>query len=53
MRETIDRDQKNKDKSGVLAFQVHKGPPMKVQFRKIRYEPLEPKQKKDKASKDE
>jgi hypothetical protein len=52
MSETIDRDQKNKDKSGVLAFQVHKGPPMTVQFRKIRYEPLEPKQKKNKSSAD-
>jgi 3-keto-disaccharide hydrolase len=50
MSETIDRDQKNKDKSGVLAFQVHKGPPMTVQFRKIRYEPLEPKKKKGDAS---
>jgi len=52
MSETIDRDQKNKDKSGVLAFQVHKGPPMTVRFRKVRYEPLEPKQKKDKSSED-
>jgi hypothetical protein len=50
MSETIDRDQKNKDKSGVLALQVHAGPPMTVQFRKIRYEPLERRQKKDDAS---
>jgi Domain of Unknown Function (DUF1080) len=51
MSETIDRDQKNRDKSGVLALQVHAGPPMTVKFRKFQYEPLEPKTPKDKASK--
>jgi 3-keto-disaccharide hydrolase len=43
MSETVDRDRKNRDKSGVLAFQVHAGPPMTIEFRKIRYEKLEPK----------
>jgi hypothetical protein len=43
MSETIDRDQKHRAKSGVLALQVHAGPPMTVKFRKLRYEPLEPK----------
>jgi hypothetical protein len=50
MSETIDRDQKNKDRSGVLAFQVHKGPPMTVRFRNIRYEPLDPRNGKRGAS---
>ena len=51
MSETIDRDKKNRDKSGVLAFQVHAGPPMKVQFRNLKFEPLEPKAQKEKAEK--
>ena len=33
MSETIDRDRKHRAKSGVLALQVHAGPPMTVQFR--------------------
>ncbi len=49
MSETIDRDQKHRAMSGVLALQVHAGPPMTVQFRNIRYEPLEPKSKDAKA----
>ncbi len=48
MSETIDRDKKNRDKSGVLALQIHAGPPMTVQFRKIQLEPLEPKAKNSK-----
>ena len=51
MSETIDREREKRAKSGVLAFQVHAGPPMTVKFRKLQYEPLEPKalarQKKD------
>jgi len=43
MSETIDRDEKHRAKSGVLALQVHAGPPMTVRFRKIKYEPLESK----------
>lgn len=49
MSETIDRDQKERDKSGVLALQVHAGPPMTIQFRNLRLETLEPKPKKPKA----
>lgn len=48
MSETIDRDRQHRAKSGVLALQVHAGPPMKVQFRKLRLEPLEPRQAKKK-----
>ena len=52
MSETIDRDQTNRDKSGVLALQIHSGPPMTVEFRKLQYEKLEPKaKKKNKAKK--
>lgn len=51
MSETIDRDQKERDKSGVLALQVHAGPPMTIQFRNIRLETLEAKPKKPKAEK--
>jgi hypothetical protein len=51
MSETIDRDQKNRDKTGVLAFQVHAGPPMTVEFRKIHYEKLEPRAEKKAAAK--
>lgn len=50
MSETIDRDQKERDKSGVLALQVHAGPPMTIQFRNIRLETLESKPKKPKAA---
>jgi hypothetical protein len=45
MSETIDRDRKERDRSGVLALQVHAGPPMMVRFRKIRLEKLEPRQR--------
>lgn len=51
MSETIDRDQKERDKSGVLALQVHAGPPMTIQFRNIRLETLEAKPKKPKTEK--
>ena len=33
--EVIDHDKKNQDLSGVLALQLHAGPPMKVQFKDI------------------
>ena len=52
MSETIVRDQKNRDKCGVLALQIHSGPPMTVEFRNLQYEKLEPKaKKKNKAKK--
>jgi hypothetical protein len=35
MSETVDRDKEKKAQSGVLALQVHKGPPMTVRFRNI------------------
>lgn len=41
MSETIDEEGKNLSQSGVLALQVHAGPPMTVKFRKIVYEPIE------------
>lgn len=34
--ELVDNDKKMRRDSGVLALQLHQGPPMKVQFRKIR-----------------
>lgn len=34
--ETIDEDAKNRALSGLLALQLHAGPPMKVQFKNIR-----------------
>jgi hypothetical protein len=40
MSETIDRERDKRAKSGVLALQVHQGPPMTVRFRKIRLERL-------------
>lgn len=51
MSETIDRDQKERDQAGVLALQVHAGPPMTIQFRNIKLETLEAKPKKPKAEK--
>jgi hypothetical protein len=41
MSETIDEEQQNLRKSGVLALQVHAGPPMTVKFRKIVFDPIE------------
>ena len=38
--EVIDNDQKNHDFSGVLALQLHAGPPMTVQFKDIRLKRL-------------
>jgi hypothetical protein len=34
--EVTDNDPKNAPKSGLIALQIHKGPPMKVEFRDIR-----------------
>jgi hypothetical protein len=43
MSVTIDRDAKNAVKEGVLALQVHAGPPMTVRFRNIRLEKVDAK----------
>jgi type 1 glutamine amidotransferase len=38
--EVLDNDRKNRDLSGVLALQLHSGPPMTVQFKDIRLKRL-------------
>ena len=43
LAEVIDNDPKNLDLSGLLALQLHSGPPMKVQFKDIRWKPLKTK----------
>ncbi len=40
--EVIDNDPKNQDLLGLLALQLHSGPPMVVQFKDIRWNPLDP-----------
>jgi hypothetical protein len=40
MSETVDQEQDKRADSGILALQVHQGPPMTVRFRKIRLERL-------------
>ena len=42
----IDHDEKNRDRSGVLALQLHAGPPMQVQFKDIQLKRLKMCQKK-------
>ena len=46
MVEVTDEDQEMRRASGLLALQVHVGPPMKVQFRNIRLKRLQPAEKK-------
>jgi len=46
MVEVTDEDTEMRRPSGILAFQVHQGPPMKVQFRNIRLKPLKMEDKK-------
>jgi hypothetical protein len=46
--ELIDDDPKNAEAKGILALQVHAGPPMKVQYKSVRLKPLKP--KKDQAA---
>lgn len=46
--ELIDNDPKNAEAKGLLALQVHAGPPMKVQYRSVRLNPLKP--EKDQAT---
>jgi hypothetical protein len=36
----IDNDEKNAEGRGLLALQVHAGPPMKVQYKSVRLKPL-------------
>ncbi|MFC1636954.1 family 16 glycoside hydrolase [Planctomycetota bacterium] len=38
--EVLDNDQENRDLSGVLALQLHSGPPMTVQFKDVRLKRL-------------
>jgi len=47
MSETIDEDQAKRRRSGILALQLHAGPPMQVQFRNLRLKrlPMEDKKK--------
>jgi len=40
MSEVVDEDEKMRRDSGILALQLHAGPPMKVQFRNIRIKHL-------------
>jgi hypothetical protein len=40
LAEVLDNDPKSLDLSGLLALQLHSGPPMKVQFKDIRWKPL-------------
>ncbi len=40
--EVIDNDPENHDLAGLFALQLHSGPPMTVQFKDIRWNPLEP-----------
>lgn len=41
----IDEDKEKRKDKGLLALQVHAGPPMKVQFRNIKFKPLSAEQK--------
>jgi hypothetical protein len=41
MSETVDEEKEKRAESGILALQVHQGPPMVVRFRNIRLERLE------------
>ncbi len=42
LSETIDQSAKEADKSGILALQLHVGPPMKIQFKSFVLRPLAP-----------
>lgn len=46
----IDEDQENREMEGLLAFQVHRGPAMKAQFRNIRLKHLQGDRKVSQAS---
>ena len=47
MSECTDEDKEQRRADGLLALQLHAGPPMKVQFRNIRIKPLKKKEKKE------
>lgn len=38
--EAVDRDEQGRRSSGILALQLHAGPPMRIQFKDIRIKPL-------------
>jgi len=38
--DVIDEQESKAAKSGILALQLHAGPPMKIQFKNIRIKPL-------------
>ena len=38
--QVVDEDKANAEEAGILALQLHAGPPMKVQFKDIRIKPL-------------
>ena len=40
--EDVDNDPKDSLKSGLLALQLHQGPPMKIEFRDIRLKHFDP-----------
>ncbi|MBV6643760.1 MAG: DUF1080 domain-containing protein [Cyclobacteriaceae bacterium] len=40
MSEVTDNDAVNRKSDGLLGFQIHRGPPMKVEFKNIRYKAL-------------
>lgn len=40
MSEVTDNDEVNRKSEGLLGFQIHRGPPMKVEFKNIRYKAL-------------
>jgi hypothetical protein len=42
MSHAIDRDRKMACRKGIIALQMHPGPPMKVQFRNLRIKNLDP-----------
>ena len=48
MSETVDNDAKKAVTSGILALQIHQGPPMTVRFRKIKLETIDEKSASDK-----
>ena len=49
--QVIDRDKKTRRASGMLAFQLHAGPPMTVQFKNIRFKELPKRERKVGGSK--
>jgi len=44
--DVTDNDPKNAEARGILALQVHAGPPMKVQFKSVRLKPLKTQERK-------